>query len=410
MNSSRHLLLALSILAVQAGLTAAQMPAASLPAGNGYPAALSPTDMGCPTDCGTSCCAGRTGLVGGAGFYLIQPYFENNPAYNVLVQSYRPGPPPPPGPRVPTAITTGIGVDRVNVSHSMAIAPLVWLGYIGDDGFGGRARYWTFRQGTSQSISLPPFTGQYEIYTPLLGGHPVIELMTGTQSTITTATPLGLQAFGDTISIQHGPEATTVAVTTELYVQVADLEAMQTFQLDQYYFLASGGVRLARLNQTYNAYDAQSAAGLRSLLSSYNFAGAGPTVSLEMWRALGTSGFALYGSGRGSLVFGSAQQNALFSGQELRNDDPNPQFATQRRDRALPIAEMEAGIQYGRAVGRSWFFTQVGLVGQEWFSAGNASRSTQLTPKNSPNPAEGGASIDTDLAFFGLSFRIGVNY
>ena len=74
----------------------------------------------------------------------------------------------------------------------------------------------------------------------------------------TSAAPLGLQAFGDTLSIMHGPEATSLNVTTKLELQVADVELLQNFPAYGCNFLVSGGVRLARLNQTYNAYDAQS--------------------------------------------------------------------------------------------------------------------------------------------------------
>jgi hypothetical protein len=113
---------------------------------------------------------------------------------------------------------------------------------------------------------------------------------------------------------------------------------------------------------------------------------------------------------RGSAVFGSADQNAGFFGTELRNDDPNPQFASEHRTRAIPVADLEAGLEYRRQRGGSWLFGQIGLVAQEWFGAGSASRSTNATVLTTPRPVLGGAPLDSNIAFLGLSFRVGINY
>jgi hypothetical protein len=229
---------------------------------------------------------------------------------------------------------------------------------------------------------------------------------------VSSAAPLGLQAFGDTVGIQHGAEATSLAVTTGLYLQVGDLEAFQDFRAGGCSFLFAGGLRLAKIDQTYNAYDAQSGSplALRNLLSSYNFMGLGPTVALEVRRPVGDTGLSLYNMTRGSLVVGHANQNAIFFGQELRNDDPNPQFATQHRTRAIPVADLEGGVEYGRKVGNSWLFGQIGLVGQEWFGAGGASRSTNAKVQTTLRPVLGGAPLDSNIAFLGLSFRVGIEY
>jgi hypothetical protein len=360
----------------------------------------------------------HTGLIGGAGLYWMQPYFQNNPAYTVFLQEQVTPLDPKTGkfnPDKPNTQTLSEAADRVSVHSHMEVAPLVWLGYVNDDGFGGRVRWWTFREGTDQIMSLPPFVGDIFIgnTTPIPGNpsHPVIAV-TGTQATIASAAPLGLQAFGDTVGVQHGAEATAVAVTTELYLQVGDVEAVQEFRACGCNFLFAGGVRLAKIDQTYNAYDFQSGSPLaqRRLLSSYNFKGIGPTVALDVRRPLGETGLSLYSMARGSVVFGDATQTASFGGEELRNDDPNPQFATEHRTRAIPVAELELGTEYGRNVRGSWLFVQIGLVGQEWFGAGSASRSTNATVLTTLRPVLGGASIDSNIAFLGLSFRIGIDY
>jgi hypothetical protein len=348
----------------------------------------------------------HSGFSAGVGVYLIQPFFQNNLAYTVFVEQTKDTVLDPTNPNTHTVAEAA---DRVDVHHHMDAAPLVWLGWMNEDDFGVRGRWWGLREGTSQTISLPPFSGTFQV--GMNGGHPVI-VASGTLATISSAAPLGLMAFGDTLGIQHGAEATAFNVSTELSIQVGDLEVQQGFQAASCRFLVTGGIRLLSLDQTYNAYDAQSASPieLRSLLSSYKFGGVGPTLSLELHRPLNDSGVSLYSMARGSVVFGSADQNATFFGQELRNDDPNPQFATEHRERALPIGELEAGVEYGQSVGRSWLFGQLALVGQEWFGAGSASRSTVMTPATTLRPVLGGAPLDSNIAFLGLSLRLGLDY
>jgi hypothetical protein len=53
-------------------------------------------------------------------------------------------------------------------------------------------------------------------------------------------------------------------------------------------------------------------------------------------------------------------------------------------------------------------FGQVARVGQEWFAAGNAARSAQGgVPTGFPLNT---VTADSDLGFFGVVFRLGVDY
>jgi hypothetical protein len=417
MNATWQYVLGLLAAGLLAEVAAAQGPDKSAPlapppaapAPITGPQQFAPTDIYMPNDGAAP--TDRTGVIGGVGVYLMQPYFQNNPAYTVFTETQIT--PLPFNPNHPNTNTTGEVADRVSVHSHVALAPLVWLGYVNEDCFGGRVRWWTFREGTSQTMNLPPFVGPFfiGIETQEAPAHPVIAV-TGTQATVSSAAPLGLQAFGDTIGIQHGAEATSFTVTTELYLQVGDMEVVQGFEAGGCDFLFAGGLRIAKIDQTYNAYDAQSGSplALRTLSSSYNFKGIGPTVALETRRSLGDSGLGLYSIARGALLFGDAQQNAIFFGQELRNDDPNPQFAAQHRSRAIPEAEIEAGVEYGRAVRNSWLFGQIGLVAQEWFGAGSASRALNATVLTTLRPVLGGAPVDSNIAFLGLSIRVGLDY
>lgn len=418
MNAFRQYVLGLWALSLLAGLAAGQPPAGAVPPIVGSSQVPLPVLAPLGADVsGAAAAPGEPGgVIAGVGLYLMQPYFQNNPAYTVFTQDQVTPVDPKTGKpdfNHPNTQTLSESADRVSVHSHVEVAPLVWLGYVNPDGFGGRVRWWTFREGTSQTMSLPPIVGPFYVGVETIEppAHPVI-LVTGNQATISSAAPLGLQAFGDTVGIQHGAEATTLAVTTELYLQVGDVEAVQAFRAGGCNFLVSGGVRLAQINQTYNAYDFQSGIpqSPRTLASTYNFRGIGPTLALELRRPLGGIGLGVYGTARGSAVFGSADQSASFFGQELRNDDPNPQFATQHRTRAIPVADLEAGVQYGRSVGGSWLFGQAGLVGQEWFGAGSASRSTNATVQTTLRPVLGGAPLDSNIAFLGLALRVGLNY
>ncbi len=384
MHLCRRILLAFAVFGLQIGLAAAQPLPAPRPdtAATYLPETVAASAVN-P--------AQRRGIIAGVGLYLVQPYFERNPGYTVVFENKERGTPPE------FAL-----VDRVDVSHHMQAAPQLWLGYIGENGLGGRGRYWYFRQGTSQSLAFPASTG-------------------ASLTTVFSATPLGLEAFGDTLfspPVDPGqpqppgtPEPTAVTITSKLEVQVGDVEVLQDIQVGSWDFLFAGGIRIARIAQTYNFYNLQPTATplvLRNLLSSSDFNGAGPVLAMESRRSLGGSGLGLYGSGRGALLFGSSQQNVLFGGTRLRNEDPNPQIATEHRSRALPVVELEVGLEYGRDVGRSILFGQIALVGQNWIGAGSASRSSPNTFKEG-DPLHGSAA-DSDFGFFGLACRMGMNY
>jgi hypothetical protein len=398
MNHSGRVLLGTLALALHLGLAAAEpprelpklplpeLPRPAAPSPAPPPAALPAPACHAEDDCGGGCC----GLFGGAGLYLIRPYFENNPAYNFLLEGVTP---------------EFRQTDRVDVRQHLDVSPLLWLGYMRDDGLGVRGRFWYFRQTTDQTVALPPFAGRFRIDP---NGN-VVQL-SGVLQTVTSAAPLGLQAFGDTLSRQHGPEATRFSVFTELEVQVLDLEAMLDFEAAGWSLLLSGGVRLARIEQAYNFIDEQSTSAneTRFLLSGHRFQGAGPVLAAEARLPL-LGGLSVYGNTRGSYLFGTAKQQAAFFGRELRNDDPNPQLAFDRQRRGLAIAELELGLEYALAVGRSVMFGQIGVVGQEWFGAGNSSRSTNFTFGNA-QPATGGAVTESDLGFVGLALRLGVDY
>jgi hypothetical protein len=193
------------------------------------------------------------------------------------------------------------------------------------------------------------------------------------------------------------PTSSSVTVTTKLEMQFLDLEGIADLKSGCWDFLFSAGLRIVRFDESYNAYN------VTTLQSSHEFDGVGPTLCLETRRFLGSSGLALYGSARGSLAFGSAEQTALFG----------TASAQDHRDRSLPIGELEIGVEYDRQVAGVRLFAQLGFVAQDWVGAGNSSRSTSnITPTSAPSQALplAGYTVDSDLDLLGVCFRVGINY
>jgi hypothetical protein len=260
----------------------------------------------------------------------------------------------------------GSRVDKiVDIRQHMEVAPLVWLGYMTDQGWGGRVRYWYFREGSDQTTA------------PLAAP--------GSTIAIQSAGPLALAL----------PQSTSLNVTSELAMQFLDLEGLERFQACSWDLLVCGGLRLMRIDETYNAYNSF------SLRSSRNLEGVGPTLALEARRPFGASGLNLYGSARGSVVFGTANQDASIPEENVSNAD--------HHNRGVAIGELELGLEYDHQVGHARLFGQIAFVGQDWFGAGNASRSTMhIVPGG--NFVGGGYSVDSDIDLLGVCFRIGVNY
>lgn len=337
----------------------------------------------CDNGCG-GCGGGR--VIGGVGIYLLQPYFENNPAVNVTTLNIA----------ADGGINAVLSTSRNDLHQQMDVAPELWAGYLNECGFGGRVRWFYFRQGTNQSFNIPAASLTDDSLNATLA---------------TSAAPLGIQA----LSVGLGDDPVSFATTSKLQIQVVDIEGLHNLQTGNWDFLFGAGVRLAHLNQGYNAFgqiDIGDGTILsNNLLSSHSFHGVGPTVALDLRRYLGDSGVALYSRARGSLLFGSAKQQASITTSPIDIGDGDILLvsaqANDHRNRTMVAAELEVGAEVGRNVGFGRAFGQVALVGQNWFSAGSASRSA---PTSLGGINIGGATADSDIGLFGVVFRIGLNY
>lgn len=309
-------------------------------------------------------CPTYRGIMVGGGVYLLQPRFDNNMAFGIQGTANRSAGPIPPG-------NPGIRVtQRVEIEHELTAAPEVWIGYRHESGFGGRFRYWSFREGTDQIVNG--------------GAGPINSTM------LFSAAPLGL-------SLVNGTQV--MAATSKLQLQVYDAEAQYNARAAGWNMLFSGGVRFAQIDQSYNAFVPQT--GNNTLLSNNDFRGAGPTLAVELRHPLGATPLNLYGLARGSLVFGTGRQDASLPDQNI--------VALDQRDMAVSVGELELGLEYDRCIGRSRIFGQVAVVGQNWSAPGGASRS-------SVNVLPGGSFVgasytgDSDINFLGLALRLGVSF
>lgn len=302
-----------------------------------------------------ACCDSSGEFIGGAGLYLLQPFFSNNPAISFFIQGTGPG-------------------RREDIRSNFSAVPLLWLGYLSESGLGVRGRWWYLRQGTDQSYTLtPPPTG-----------------------TLTVLSAAPLAAF----IIQDNPQV--FAVTSKLQLQVADLEILQSADLGSWSLLFSGGLAYANITQNYNAY-AVLAGGIPAtpLVSGSSFAGLGPVVALEARHMLFDSWLNLYGSARSRLLFGNARQTAE-GGDELKGTQESHQRGV------VAIEEVELGIEVNRAISQRRLFGQIALVGQEWFGAGNATRSTRSGPPATlPNFS---SEDNSNFGLLGVALRVGVDF
>jgi hypothetical protein len=309
--------------------------------------------------CNVQCCDPPAGyFTAGAGFYLIQPNFTSNP-----IGVYR--------------STTGLTTTRVqrDFPYHMDVAPLAWIAFISETGLGFRVRYFGLCQSSGDAFDLPA------------------------GASFTSAAPLGL-----TISAGANER---FAAASDLDLDVWDFEATKLWRGPNWEILGAAGVRYAHLAQNYLAASSGLLGGASAefLDSGHNFNGAGPTVAVDVRRLFGNSGFALYSNARGSLLFGSAQhrvgrQTVSSTTGLVTAFDESAAFQAS----VMPVGELEFGAAYRRDLGRADILVEIGLVGQTWLGAGNASNSSIL------NNGAFNADNTGNLGLIGMAFRFGLNF
>jgi len=314
--------------------------------------AACPADAACPAECPTPSC-GK--WIGGAGLYIVQPYFDNNPAFSIFRQGTGP-------------------TRRFDIHQTTNVAPQIWLGYQNESGLGVRGRWWYLRQGTGET-------------------HPITRPDAATL-TVLSAAPLSAIIIED--------NAQAIAVTSKLQLQVADFEVFQNHCFGKWSVQFGGGFAYANITQNYNAY-AINAAGnaVRPVVSGVSFVGVGPVVAFEATRPLGCCGLALFGSSRTRLLYGTSKQ-AAFGGSQLNGSVQAVQGST------VMVEELELGLEYGKTCGAHRYFGRVGMMGQQWIGAGNATRSSRGGPPTTI--ANFSTEDNSNFGLFGVNLQMGVEF
>jgi len=336
----------------------------------------------CAEGCCDECCPEKCCFYAGAGFYMFKP-IGNNIAWRSHHEFLQPD-----GRFVSSSFDT-------NFNNSLSFGPRFWIGVVNPCGLGVRARYWSLSQTVGTTIR-----NDYPSNTAIGAGHD--------SETLLSAAPFfGEPGFHngsggddegeavDTISAGFGH---ALVLSNKIRLNVADFEVTQAVDAGKWLLLTGGGVRWGRIIQDYQALDLQYINNvpfpIRKVAKSTNsFDGFGPTVSLEIRRPLGDSGFALYGSARGAVLFGDRRLHAEYAEFD-RNTNFNRLFQAfdRRYNDVLPIGELELGGLYSQNMGSMTPFLQVGFVTQTWFGAGTAT------------------TYRDNLGFIGLTAAAGVTF
>lgn len=299
---------------------------------------------------------GRNGyFTAGAGLYFLTPFATSNPAFN----------------------TTKTVAPNTTINHqqdfgeTMNAAPLVWLGYTFDNGWGLRARW---------------FDISYDAHAAFAGDG----------TTIVSPPGSGLSS-----SLLPVPVGSSVVASQATHLYALDFEATNNWVINRWSILTAAGVRYAHISQTYSmtmppattvALDGNTAWGGNS------FNGAGPTLAIELRRQISDSDFFFYGSARGSLLFGSSHVNAV-----VPAEIPDPVVTSQNSTIVVPVGELEIGAEWAHTFGRTRLFAQLAFVGQCWWGVGNAVQSMPLNFDDITTPG-------SNLGFIGGVARVGLSF
>lgn len=308
---------------------------------NGYSTCDSPSAVDCPKI--DQCCSpgifeagadtfigdefpwtgiGASGLLGGFEFLWLRASFDQN---------------------VALVIDPPVGNTLVPFNYSMNLSPRIWLGIQSNSGLGFRATY--FRYDDSAAT---------ESVTATVGATPVYLFVYG--------------AGGNLSRNANANAGQTLVSNHSLQLQSVDFEATQFFQLRQMRALLGFGVRIADMQQHLRGDVFNPDGSLEeSVRNTLTFTGAGPTLSGQLTRGLGTSRFSLYASGRTSLLICETEQRIY----EMKGA-----YTTELEDVAaqreiMGNFELGLGGQYGQSIGRSaGLFVRCGYEAQIWLDAG----------------------------------------
>ena len=335
------------------------------------------------TAMGGACCPepAGTGLCAGIGFYYVQPFFSNNPAYQINATRTQTG--------ANTVVTTT--TRRTDFDYDYDLAPRIFLGYVSESGLGAKVSWWRFDQSSQTSYVNPQFgtTGNNNTLTSAYG------MISSNSSTLPTGA------------------SDVLMFDSDVELDVWDFDILQVIETELANVTVGGGIRYLHLSQDYNAYFLQinTTPGLtftKAERASNVFNVGGPTVFCELSRQLGQSGFSVYGNLRGGILFGTESQTLFY----LQNNTMTNQGSLinfndygAQRDAVLPFIEGEIGVEWAsQGGGVLQPVARCGVVGQNYFNVGSGASNGLGSSTTSSTPGDG------NLGFFGLNFLVGANF
>jgi hypothetical protein len=315
------------------------------------------------------------------GFFMVHTYLSHNPEFS---------------------ITHGQGTSSAttatqNFDYDVDFGPKVVLGAAGAGGWGVRGSWWLIdEESRTNGLTNRDATGHTVVQSVPAIGVP------GFSSPGKVAK--AFHVFNDNFSFLN-------------HIRADDwiLEGTKEFQGDLWSFLVTGGARYTYISQGYFASRFNSGTGSQgtskvtltqdsdNITAGHNFGGVGPTLFLELRRRIAETRFSIYGTARGSVLFGDESMTAFQQTVEKAKITPKTGPATtintstlfsgrSTGEETVPVGDFEVGVNWTKDAGRARLYLQAGIVNDTWFNTGSATTLHGL------------------LGFYGLQIMAGVNY
>jgi len=268
-------------------------------------------------------CERPGGLIGGAALVLAKPHFKE--AFEATTFD---------------ALTGTINLIPFEYEFKPSVR--AWLGYVGPNGNGIRATYWDFGQ-KSQTLTL------------------LSDAMTTQSAQVITVTiPASITTTG---------AGETLIANSTLNTRTLDLEGTISKQLGDIEVTAGGGLRYAALYQDFTGSIINGGVSTQQLTWKRTYEGLGPTLSAEFRKPIGCQGLALFGSGRGSLLFGK-KSLSRFVNPAAGAQPPVPFARLNDADEVVPIFSLGLGAEWARQYKCGELSIRSAYEGQLWAEAG----------------------------------------
>lgn len=309
----------------------------------------------------------------GVGLYILRPYAADPTAY---------------------ILNTGIGTTRPrtdfrNFSWNYDNAPVIYANWQSASGWGVRSRYLQF-QGYTSDLSTTLNAG--EALTTTISPPANLQFAAGTPTFTSPGVSL-LGGFGqDNLSFRG-----------ELDVKQIDLEGSVEFLGQRSSLLITVGGRYLYTEQNYFATSRNTTIGgggveVSRLEYSQDFNGGGPLFGLTGNYQLIPNCFSAFGTARGALLVGTTNTrnsynfNLVDPAGLAGGSQTTSNLAVSQRYTQVPMAEIEAGLEYTLKFGDVYTVLRGGVFNQQYFGIGGTS------------------STNSNMSLFGVFFNLGIGF